>query len=116
MSFKAKLSSTINGLRRIFFPTDEELYREAMSNKQPGRFGKFFIALYFPSVKENEDKKSTVTRILNRVILIAGASGFFCIWSMILDLHLLEGIFLIFCMSSIIPYIAYVVTKKQVPR
>ncbi|HAT7074243.1 TPA: hypothetical protein JAN90_16095 [Legionella pneumophila] len=116
MSFKAKLSSTINRLRKIFFPTGEEVYREAMSNKQPGRFGKFFIALYFPSVKENEDSKSTVTRILNRVILIAVASGFFCIWSMILDLHLLEGIFLIFCMSSIIPYIAYVITKKQVLR
>lgn len=32
MSFKAKLSSTINRLRKIFFPTGEEVYKEAMSN------------------------------------------------------------------------------------
>lgn len=116
MTYKTKLSLFLTGLRKIFFPTDNEIYEEAMSSAQLGLPGKIFMAIYFPSINTNEDRKVTLRRMLNRIILIAGISGILCLWSMILDLHLLEGIFLIFCMSSIFPYIGYAFAKKQIQR
>lgn len=113
MIIKTKLSSILTGLRKIFFPTNDEIYKEAMNSAQLGLLGKIFMAIYFPSIKAGEDKKITLRRILNRIILIAGISGVLCIWSIILDLHFLKGVFLIFCMSAIFPYIGYVVAKKQ---
>lgn len=118
MIIKAKLLSILTGLRKCFFPTQDESYEQAMKaiDKQPGWLGKAFIAIYFPSLNENEDKKSTLRRMLNRIILIASTSGILCLISKILDLHFLEGIFLMFCMSSLIPYIPYIVAKKQTHR
>lgn len=113
MPFKAKILSILTSLRKSFFPTQNESYEHAMSEYRPGWLGKAFIAIYFPSINKNENKESTLRRMLNRIILIASASGTLCILSKILDLHFLEGIFLLFCVGSIFPYIAYVIAKKQ---
>lgn len=73
---KKEILSIFTELRKNFFPTKEEAYEQAMRAiaKQPSWLGKAFIAIYFPSLIENEDKKSTLSRMLNRIILM-GVTG-----------------------------------------
>ena len=113
MSYKTKILLILTSLRKNLFPTNEETYEMIKSLKQPGMWGNFLIKIYFPSINLKEDKKATLSRMLNRIVLIAGISGILCLCSLFLDLHFLEGIFLIFCMSSIFPYIAYIFANKK---
>ena len=114
MTYKTKILSILTSLRKIFFPTSDEMYQEITSLKKPGKGGSFLIKIYFPSINVNENKEITLRRMLNKIILIAGISGILCLCSLLLELFFLEGIFLFFCMSSIFPYIAYVFAKKQI--
>lgn len=110
---KNKLNVILHGPRKAFFPSNDEVMEQVISAKEPGLIGKIFLAIYFPSPKENISKQIQLNRILNRAILIACIMGFLCLWSKYLELHFIEGIFLILTMASWFPYLAHLVIKKS---
>lgn len=76
-----------------------------------------FSIIFFSSqnwaFSPDKGEKEFLQRMLNRIILIASTTmGGMFIWSKYLEVRFLEGIFLIITLTSLFPYVGYLVAKK----
>tara|TARA_B100000519_G_C14074452_1_gene358401 strand:+ start:211 stop:549 length:339 start_codon:yes stop_codon:yes gene_type:complete len=107
---KFKIQSILKKIRKLYYTTTEEALE--LASKEPGIIGKLFMAIYFPSTGKNPCKKEFLQRMLNRIILIASTMGGMFILSKYLEIRFFEGVFLILALTSLFPYVGYLVAKK----
>lgn len=108
---KFKIQSILKNIRKLYYTTTEEALE--LASKEPGIIGKLFMTIYFPSTGKSLCKKDLLQRMLNRIILIASTMGSMFIWSKYLEVRFFEGLFLILTLTSLFPYVGYLVAKKS---
>ncbi len=108
-----RFTGSLRYLKKAFFPNTNNIAELFSQPYKPNFFGKAFIAIYFPFLSKNLSKEKFLQLLLNRIIIIAGIMGGCCLWSKYLELHFIEGVFLLLTLSALFPYIGYIVAKKS---